>query len=116
MQEHPWLDRLYVKLALQVKKKKEQKQQQKKQKQKQKVSNNRTQNEKSKSEPPKSRKAGRADTSDTSNPLWWLGMQMDYGIKKTLNLKTELYCSLCDKHKQKINPTGKNYSTSNHQS
>lgn len=29
MQEHPWLDRLYVKLALQVKKKKEQKQQQK---------------------------------------------------------------------------------------
>lgn len=39
MQEHPWLDRLYVKLALQVKKKKEDKK---------KVSNNRTQNGKKK--------------------------------------------------------------------
>lgn len=78
MQEHPWLDRLYVKLALQVKKRTKNK----------KVSNTWTQNEEKK---PKSVKAGRADTS---NPLWWVGMQMDYEIIKKLNLRAGFYSSL----------------------
>lgn len=78
MQEHPWLDRLYVKLALQVKKRTKNK----------KVSNTWTQNEEKK---PKSIKAGRADTS---NPLWWVGMQMDYEIIKKLNLRAGFYSSL----------------------
>lgn len=80
MQEHPWLDRLYVKLALQVKKEQKQK----------KLAIIEPKMEKN-PQKQKSRKAGRAHTS---NLLWWVCMQMDYAIQKRLNLNAGLYSSL----------------------
>lgn len=77
MQEHPWLDRLYVKLALQVKKT-EQK-------------TKKLALIELKMQKIKIKKARRADSS---NPLWWVGMQMDYGITKKLNLRAGLYSGL----------------------